>query len=404
MRIGSRAAVSVAAAALALAVLVSACLPADPADSTPSVPAADPRDAPFARARELSEGLSLEAACGQLIMTGIGGRGVLDQPSRLLLSDLPAGAVMLFGFNIPPEAGDLRPSLDLAQEIARGSGAGIPLFVAVDHEGGEVFRFRDGVTRLPSARALGDAGSEAVAGAGATAGRELRALGISLNLAPVAEAWDARNGGFLGTRSFSADPAEAGSLAAAFLTALQAEGIAAAAKHYPGNGSEDPHKAVPVVEASPEEIASFYDPPFRRVIEAGAAAVMLSHAMFPALDPDSPASLSPAVIGRLKGELGFRGIVLTDDVAMKALSGSGGAGASAVAAVKAGADMVMASGGRIAREAYGALLDAVRSGELPEARVRDAAARILAQKIRFGLIDGLDRTDSELGRGQDKQD
>lgn len=393
MRIGSRssaAAPALTLAALALAALAHACLPGEPEDTASSAAATDPREALFARARELAGALSLEAACGQMIMTGIGGRGVLDQPTRLLLSELPAGAVILFGFNIPPRAGDLRPALDLAQEIARGSGAGIPLFTAVDHEGGEVFRFREGVTRLPSARALGDAGPEAVAKAGATAGRELGALGINLNLAPVAEAWDARNGGFLGTRAFSADPAEAGTLAAAFLTALQAEGTAAAAKHYPGNGAEDPHKAVPVVDASRETIASFYDPPFRRAIEAGAAAVMLSHARFPALDPDAPASLSPAVIGRLKGDLGFRGIVLTDDVAMKALSGEGGAGAAAVAAVKAGADMVMASGGRIAREVYRALLDAARTGELPESRVRDAAARILAQKIRFGLIHGLE--------------
>ncbi len=121
-------------------------------------------------------------------------------------------------------------------------------------------------------------------------------------------------------------------------------------------------------------------------IRAGAAVVMLSHARFPALDPDAPASLSPAVIGRLKGDLGFRGVVLTDDVAMKALSAEGGAGSAAVTAVRAGADMVMASGGRVAREVYRSLLGAVRSGELPEARVRDAAARILTQKIRFGLL------------------
>ncbi|MCK7483989.1 MAG: hypothetical protein M0C28_48640 [Candidatus Moduliflexus flocculans] len=233
---------------------------------------------------------------------------------------------------------------------------------------------------------MGEDGPEAASRAGAAAGRELRALGVSLNLAPVVEAWDARNGGFLGTRAFSADPARAGALAAAFLSAQQAEGTAATAKHYPGNGAEDPHRAVPVVEASLREIEDFYDPPFREAVKAGASAVMLSHARFPALDPELPASLSPAVIGRLKGELGFRGIVLTDDLAMKALSGEGGIGSAAVSAVRAGADMVMASGGRGAREAYRALVSAAKSGELPEARIRDAAARILAQKIRFGLL------------------
>lgn len=366
--------------------LLSSCLPGEPEAPAAPFPDPDPGAVLLERARELSASLGLEAACGQLIMTGIGGRGVLDQPTRLLLEEVPAGAVVLFGFNIPPRAGDLRPVLDRIQETARAGGAGITLFVAVDHEGGEVFRFREGVTRLPSARALGDAGLEAVSRAGAVAGRELKALGINLNLAPVAEAWDARNGGFLGTRAFSADPAEAGDRAAAFLAAQQAEGTASTVKHYPGNGSEDPHKGVPVVDASLSEIEGFYDPPFLRAIRAGPAAVMLSHARFPALDPEAPASLSPAVIRRLKGDLGFRGIVLTDDLAMKALSGEGGVGAAAAAAVGAGADMVMVSGGRIAREAYRALLEAVRGGSLSESRVRDAAARILAQKIRFGLL------------------
>lgn len=386
---GKAAAVRPAAAlVLTLAALIVSCVPGD--TPTPSVP--EPPPDPWAgyveRARDLAAGLSLEAACGQLVMTGISGRGVLDQSSRLLLSELSAGAVVLFGFNIPTEARDLKPVLDQVREAARTAGAGIPLFIAVDHEGGDVFRFREGVSRLPSARALGDAGPEAVSRAGAVAGRELKALGINLNLAPVAEAWDARNGGFLGTRAFSADPERAGALAAAFLSAQQAEGTAAAAKHYPGNGAEDPHKTVPVVRVSLQEILEFYELPFRRVVEAGTAMVMLSHAVFPALDPDAPASLSPAVIGRLKGELGFRGVVLTDDLAMKALTKEGGA--AAVSAVRAGADMVMASGGRVAREAYRALLEAVRNGGLPEERIRDAAARILAQKIRFGLIDGLE--------------
>lgn len=363
------------------------CVPSEPGKAaSPARVEFDPWASYLERARDISARMSLEAACGQLVMTGIGGRGVLDQPTRMLLAELPAGAVVLFGFNVPPSAPELKPALEQVQELARGAGAGIPVFIAIDHEGGEVFRFREGVTSIPSARVLGERGPEAVSGAGAAAGRELRALGISLNLAPVAEAWNARNGGFLGTRAFSADPARAGILAAAFLSAQQAEGTAATAKHYPGNGAEDPHSTVPVVEASLREIEEFYDPPFREAVKAGAAAVMLSHARFTTLDPALPASLSPAVIGRLKGELGFRGIVLTDDLTMKALSGEGGVGAAAVSAVRAGADMVMASGGRGALEAYRALLGAVRSGELPEARVRDAASRILTQKIRFGLL------------------
>ncbi|HSV55514.1 MAG TPA: glycoside hydrolase family 3 N-terminal domain-containing protein, partial [Magnetospirillaceae bacterium] len=164
-----------AAAALA----VSGC-----AQDEAVVPIADTVEVWEDQARGIASNLSLEAACGQLIMTGIGGRGVLDPATLALLSDLPAGAVILFGFNVPPRAADLKPILEVYQEAARASGAGIPLFVAIDHEGGVVFRFREGVTRLPSAKALGEAGLKAVKEAGSTAGRELKNLGISLNLAP----------------------------------------------------------------------------------------------------------------------------------------------------------------------------------------------------------------------------
>ena len=367
------------------AALLTSCHPG-PSRVSSSEEAPAFRTSHLERAREIAAGLSLEAACGQLVMTGIGGRGELDAGSRLLLEEVPAGAVILFGFNIPREAADLRPALDQAQEAARNGGAGIPLFVAVDHEGGEVFRFREGITRLPSARVLGESGLETAARAGGTAGRELRTLGVSLNLAPVVEAGDADSGGFLGSRVFSRNPIQAGALAAAFLAAQQEEGTAAAAKHYPGNGAADPHKSTPAVAASLGEIEDVFDPPFRAAVKAGVAAVMLSHARFSALDPDKPASLSPAVIGRLKDRLGFQGLVLTDDLAMKALSGEGGVGAAAVAAVRAGADMVMASDGPAARQAYRSLLEAARSGILPETRVRDAASRILAQKLRFGLL------------------
>lgn len=385
--------VCVWAAALSL-VFFNSCLPGDAArreapglDAGPAMDAA--RNTLRRQAEKLAAGLSLEAACGQVILTGIGGRGALDPASRLLLQTVPAGGIILFGFNVPEDAADLRPALDQAQTEARGSGAGIPLFVAIDHEGGDVFRFKRGMTVLPSARTLGQAGGQAAARAGATAGRELRALGVSLALAPVVEASDDLPGSFLETRSFSTDPAEAGRLASAFLSALQAEGTAAAAKHYPGSGAEDPHTAAVAVTADLKEIKDRYDQPFRAAIGAGAAVVMLSHSKFPALDADAPASLSPAVISRLKEELGFGGIVLTDDLSMKALSGQGGIGESAVRAILSGADMVMTSGGRDAREAYFALVSAAKEGRLSERRLRDASARILTQKLRFGLLPGL---------------
>lgn len=376
-RLRSAAALTAALAAL----LLGSCAPGKAAPNSREDPLARYRD----KAAAIVRGMDDRSLCGQLVMTGISGKGVLSKASRALLEEVPVGAVILFGYNVPEEASGLVPELEEAQTLARASASGIPLFVAIDHEGGEVFRFKRGVTVLPSARELGERGPAAAREAGATAGRELKTLGVSLNLAPVVEALDGRNAAFLKTRAFSGDPGKAGELATAFLAGQQAQGTAATAKHYPGNGSSDPHAFVPKVDVSLEELGERFDPPFRSAIEGGVSAVMLSHARFPALDPELPASLSGAVIARLKETLGFRGIVLTDDLHMKALSGEGGVGEAAVRAVLAGADMVMTSGGQGAREAYGALLAAAAAGRLPRDRLTDAATRVLTQKLRFGL-------------------
>ena len=386
MRIVSLSAACVLALAAAFASI--SCVSGDgPAAPTGEAPVPVPPWPAGAReaACSLAGSLSVEELAGQVLMVGVDGMGVLPVQSGRLLEDVRPGAVILFGFNVPDDLSALAGAIEAMKAAA--SVRGMPPFVAIDHEGGDVFRFRTGLTPLPSARTMGAAGTGAARAAGHAAGSELGALGITLNLAPVVEALDERNGAFLAGRSWSTDPLAAAGLSSAFIEACQSAGTAATAKHYPGNAAEDPHEFLPILYAPVGELAERFYPPFAAASRSGVACVMLSHAVARALDPDNPATLSAAVIDSLKRGIGFEGFVLTDDLTMAALSGSGGIADAAVRALAAGADMVMVSGGPGVLAVRDGIVLAAGGPDLPIERLREAAARVLAQKFRFGLPD-----------------
>lgn len=337
----------------------------------------------IAEAQTIVAAMDDDELVGQLLMIGIDGVSRLSQASQDRLRAVGPGAILLFGYNVSDKPAMLAGLLAQARDAA--GVRGLPPFIAIDHEGGSVYRFKGGLTRLPSAQVLGAAGEEAARTAGRVAGSELLALGVTMNLAPVVEALSDANRAFLVDRVWSADPVTAGSLSAGFIDACQAQGVAACAKHFPGNGPADPHAALPVIGATKSELQRRYYEPFRQAINGGVAAIMLSHALVQAVDQTSPASLSAPVIAELKLGLGFSGIVLTDDLVMAALSKSGGPGAAAVTALSAGADMLMVSGGPAVESVRKAVSAALADGRLPRERLTDAATRIVAQKLRFGL-------------------
>lgn len=335
-----------------------------------------------AAADMLARRMDERVLAGQVIMAGVTGKGELPAWNRRFIEELSPGAVVLFGFNIPENPLELRPFL----ASVRAAAGGLPPFIAIDHEGGPVFRFKSGLTRLPAARDLGRAGESAASVAGAIAGGELAALGINLNLAPVVEAADDRNREFLELRAWADGYDRSGALAALFLKACQEEGTAGTLKHYPGNAAVDPHRGEAYLDATREELETKHLLAFRVALAEEPAAVVLSHVWALALDPDHPVTLSAPAIGLLKRDLGFSGIALTDDILMAGLGGEAKGPANAVAALAAGADMVMMSGGAVMIKARDAIVEAARSGELPLSRLRDAAARVLAQKLRFSLF------------------
>ncbi len=298
--------------------------------------------------------LDLSQKAAQILLIGVEGAGRPSAESVALLERVPVGGVVLFGFNLPDspaEAGlytaALQDAVSRGAALAGRAGSGfqdaVPLIVAIDHEGGSVFRFKGaGITRIPPPSEVGLLGSRCASSLGHAAGAELRDLGFNMALAPVVELLTDRNARFLGSRSYGREGARVDADAGAYIRGLQAEGVAAVAKHFPGNAGEDPHRVLPALDVSKEVYERDFLPRFASAIGNGVSSIMLSHVVFGALDPDRPASLSPAISrGELRGRLGFRGVAITDDLGMKALSATMSPERSGVAALVAGADLLM---------------------------------------------------------------
>ena len=346
-----------------------------------------------AQAAEIAASLDDSALAAQVLLTGIDGRTYLSPAMRSLLARIPAGGVMLFRFNLNTPRDDVRRFL--SETVAHITDrTGIPPFMAVDHEGGLVHRFGPGVQRLPSAYSFWElAQAEGKPAALALAetlyrssAREIRDLGITMVLAPVVEPINDDNRLFLTTRSYGSDPAFVEAAASVFIESMDAVGIASVLKHFPGNTSADPHYDDSHLMASRAVLDEMVTP-FAGIIQRlSPASVMLSHVVVPAVD-DTNASLSRAVIECwLRGELGFEGIAMADDFAMAAVAASGiSPGAATVKALNAGMDMVMTWPHSITA-VHTEILDALAAGRLTRERLLEAAERIIAEKIRFGLI------------------
>jgi beta-N-acetylhexosaminidase len=219
-----------------------------------------------------------------------------------------------------------------------------PLLIAVDHEGGRVQRFREGFTPLPAMRELGEwwqntprAACECTHDVGYLMAAELRALGVDLSFAPVLDL-DWGRSGVIGNRSFHADPEAVTALAGALIEGMREAGMACCGKHFPGHGwvEADSHLAIPIDERSPAELEADLAPYRKTRLDA----VMPAHVIYPQVD-DRPAGFSPVWIGKLRGELGFDGVIFSDDLSMEGASFAGDMVARAEAAWNAGCDMLI---------------------------------------------------------------
>jgi beta-N-acetylhexosaminidase len=268
---------------------------------------------------------------------------VLSDEDRARIRHPAAGAVILFARNYenPEQLAALTAEIERQREPA--------LPVCVDHEGGRVQRFRDGFTAIPPMRALGklwdrdrDAAKEAASSIGYVIAAELGAHGVDFSFAPVLDL-DYGGSSVIGDRALHFDPAAVGALGACLVKGLAQGGVAAVAKHFPGHGyaEADSHVAVPRDERTFKEIARKDIAPYKAVIDAGLAAVMPAHVIYPAVD-SQPAGYSAHWLQEvLRKELGFQGLVFSDDLSMEGAAVAGGPPERARAALTAGCDMVL---------------------------------------------------------------
>jgi beta-N-acetylhexosaminidase len=261
-----------------------------------------------------------------------------------------------------------------------------PLFVAVDHEGGEV-QGAPWVSPQPSAAEVGGrADPEEARGISEGIGGELRRGGVNTNLAPVV---DTGFGAPIGSRSYGDDPALVAPMGAAAVGGFKEAGVVSAAKHFPNHGPalEDSHVARPVVDHDIETVLRSDLAPLRAAVEAGVPMVMMGHLVYPAIDPDNPASLSPAAVRLLREELGFDGVIVTDDLIMEGARRGGTTVEAALRTVEAGVDLLIISGpAKEQAAAYDAIVAAVESGEIPRERIDASVERIERVKGRYQIF------------------
>lgn len=320
---------------------------------------------------------------GQLLMIGIHGK-ILNDDAKFMLNEYRVGGIILFDRNM--ESKDQVKSL-ITDINKTGKSAGLtPLFIGIDQEGGAVARMEDQLIKVPPAEEVGKESVEQAASLAKQVGTELKDLGFNINFAPVADL------GLTYGRSFSTNPDEVVRYASAVGKAYEEAGLWYSYKHFPGIGKTDVdlHADTSVVPVSKETLLNEDTKVFVDLIKQSKAntyAIMVSHAMYPQIDPDHPSSLSKAIITDwLRKDMGYNGVVVTDDMDMGALAKHYTFGDMAVQSILAGSDILLVCHEyEHMQEAYNGLMKAVKDGRISKDRLDESVKRILLMKMSRGI-------------------
>lgn len=323
---------------------------------------------------------------GQLFMVGLPGV-TLDDSTRHLIEKFRINNFIYFKRNVEsPE--QLKKLSDDLHKACTQNNLGPPL-IAIDQEGGSVTRLAPPFTQFPDARVLAQAENpqKALSAYARVCSNELTGIGVNYNLAPVLDVCEAGKEYFMEKRSLGGDPELVGRLGIHVIREMQAHGIAACAKHFPGLGAAvvDPHFQLPYVAKAESDIRAQDILPFQKAVAAGVASIMTSHTIYQHLDPESPATLSKKILtGLLRNDLGYDGVVITDDLEMGAIEKEGDVGQAALQAFGAGADLLLIC------QSHEKVIDALRKtgkgiAENPElqARVQESIRRVIAMRDTF---------------------
>jgi beta-N-acetylhexosaminidase len=326
--------------------------------------------------------LSLQQLAGERLVVGFGGT---EPPAvvRRMIRDGRVAGVILFAANLPSRA-SARHLIAGLQSIHRPAGLRDPLLIMVDQEGGLVKRI-DGAP-VVSAAQMGARGSGFSSEQGKRTAANLRDVGVNVDLAPVLDV--ARPGGNIADtyRGFGSSPGRVSATAVPFGVALQAGGVAATAKHFPGLGAAplDTDLAVQRIGLSKAALHRIDEAPYRRYVATGGEMVMLSTAIYPAFSSKPAAFAPPIATGELRRRLGFQGVSITDALDTVSVGDFGGPAKAGLAAVRAGTDIVLSIDHRAGARIERALVRALRSGSLPRAGFETSAGRVLRLRHRLG--------------------
>lgn len=320
---------------------------------------------------------------GQLLMIGIHGK-TLNDDAKFMLNEYRVGGIILFDRNM--ESKDQVKSL-ITDINKTGKSAGLtPLFIGIDQEGGAVARMEDQLIKVPPAEEVGKESVEQAASLAKQVGTELKDLGFNINFAPVADL------GLTYGRSFSTNPDEVVRYASAIGKAYEEAGLWYSYKHFPGIGKTDVdlHADTSVVPVPKETLLNEDTKVFVDLIKQSKPntyAIMVSHAVYPQIDPDHPSSLSKAIITDwLRKDMGYNGVVVTDDMDMGALAKHYTFGDMAVQSILAGSDILLVCHEyEHMQEAYNGLMKAVKDGRISKERLDESVKRILLMKMSRGI-------------------
>jgi beta-N-acetylhexosaminidase len=337
--------------------------------------------------------MSTQEKLGQLVMFGFSGTAEVQEPFRDLWSSYSVGNAILYGPNIKSTNSDggFAQAAKLTEKIAQSVNNDIPPLISIDVEGGSVVRFRWSSQPI-SARSLGrrrdtDYAMEQFQ----TIGTKLVSIGINMDLAPVLDVSENPMDTFLETRIISEDASIAAAIGSSIIDGLHAGGCLSCAKHFPGHGgtTEDSHAVTPTVDKTLEALKGYDLIPFTSAIESGVDAIMIAHVLYPALDSTDIASVSkPIITDLLRGEMGFDGLILSDDFRMDGLTSRYEVGDAAVRFLLAGGDIIICGAVSEKQQAIVDALNAAASdGRLTQARIDESVKRVLLKKLGLGSWD-----------------
>lgn len=353
--------------------------PTEAPTPTPSpTPVPDPLDAYIAQ-------MSDKELIGQLIMIGFTGTNTMASDYVKLMQEYSVGNIMLYGWNTDT----FSQTEKLVKNVNSKNKSKIPLLIGIDLEGGSVTRFpRQWHPFISSAQTLGRANDpKRVFKQYKRIGAQLKDIGINIDFAPVLDIAHNPSSTFLGSRMFGSNPTKVSKLIIEAINGLHDAGIASLGKHFPGHGetSTDSHDRLPVLKATLEDMESYSLIPFKAAVDSGVDAMLVAHLSYPNVDSEYITSVSPTIItGILRDEMGFNGVVFSDDLRMKGFSSKYSAGKGAVLHILAGGDVLLV--GKYPdkqKEVLDGLYAALQDGTLSRERIEQSVRRVLELKMKY---------------------